>query len=885
MRYNFDLSETETQQQEQQQRALTPSTPSKEEVEWVPLHDHPVFGGAAAHSAATSRTHSNLLAWDGASRLYFWDSDKQCLHRLSVRLGDPEPASVIAASPSKVLQPDVQMKFVVNKISINRNGSALLLTGSDGLCIMHLYGRTSAKDNTIICRTVTIASQIYFDNNNFIRTLQVSWHPYSDTHLGILSSDSVLRLFDLSSGLEQPEQEYYLQPVEPGQCRNAASICPVSFSFGGDHLWDRFSVSPVISHDVALLILDTLLVILTYDYSDGSIYILCPVVPFGSVYRGESIGEMYSDAHVFGLKSSNSRAVSNSSLAISWLEATFPEIAHQTMEGGNLSALKAHPYAPFDASLSLQISHAATGSAEAISVGASGRTGDGPKDDGGCPPPCTSGSSPGEISMPTASERVGPLPQVCHDEEEKDSEVRGTACEGRAVGFLYNSISKDSVLVTAWSSGQLQIDALADEIQPVWNVGSPPRLCVDSHDRLLGLAMICESNPCELSFVKLDQPLDHTVWLGHPPPLLRMAVVDLALPRNTDSGSLLSMFADPLIPERIYCLHGGGIDSIVLHFLPFTSQTSGKDETMRAPSVYPVLNTCQGETCSPSPLCAFVALSDSFGYSWIVGVTSSRECIVLEMKSWNMLLPLQVDLVKKAIGLEEQLEMDTPDIISKELLTGPKVVLIPQASQNLRSITVDSIEGRSTLHQYFKLFHENYVEYAHKVYFELKHHGAHLKKIIDDQHARLREVQQKLLKVEDKQLSLEDRINRAVPVHQLLEERLQNLRNLPGPHKKPLSRAEREFKSELDRFTELDLDALHSSIEALNARLRRYTQSPQGNASNPTRQLSGRRRNQVSDAQISHLRSSIAKLSLINSENSKKVKLVESALRSRESSD
>lgn len=43
----------------------------------------------------------------------------------------------------------------------------------------------------------------------------------------------------------QPEQEYYLQPVEPGQSRNAASICPVDFSFGGDHLWDRFSVSSV----------------------------------------------------------------------------------------------------------------------------------------------------------------------------------------------------------------------------------------------------------------------------------------------------------------------------------------------------------------------------------------------------------------------------------------------------------------------------------------------------------------------------------------------------------------------------------------------------------------------------------------------------------------
>lgn len=53
------------------------------------------------------------------------------------------------------------------------------------------------------------------------------------------------RIFNLSSDLLQPEQEFYLQPVEPGRSRRAASICPADFSFGGDHLWDRFSVSLV----------------------------------------------------------------------------------------------------------------------------------------------------------------------------------------------------------------------------------------------------------------------------------------------------------------------------------------------------------------------------------------------------------------------------------------------------------------------------------------------------------------------------------------------------------------------------------------------------------------------------------------------------------------
>lgn len=288
---------------------------------------------------------------------------------------------------------------------------------------------------------------------------------------------------------------------------------------------------------------------------------------------------------------------------------------------------------------------------------------------------------------------------------------RSAECEGRAVSFLYNSVSKDSILVTAWSGGQLQIDALADEIQPVWSVGSPPRLRLDSHDEILGLAMICES----ISGSRQEK-LDHNAGLVNPPPLLRLAIVDLALPRRAENSYNIALVIDTLMPERIYALHDGGIDSIVLHFLPFTSQTNGKDDTMKTPSVHPVLNTCQSGCTSEPSLCGFVSLSDSFGYSWIVAVTHSQECVVLEMKTLNLLLPLSIDMEKNPIQSEGQSkERYIQPIISKELLSGPKEVIIPWASQSLRSVAADSIEGRSTLHQYFKLFHETYVEYAHKV--------------------------------------------------------------------------------------------------------------------------------------------------------------------------
>ncbi|KAL3523967.1 hypothetical protein ACH5RR_016801 [Cinchona calisaya] len=809
MRFNFDLPEPNDSGDSRQ--SLTPpstSTPKGEQLQWLPLQNHPLFssaGGGSPSPSPSSKTLTNLLAWDADSRLYFWDSQNHCLHRISIQFGEADATYILAASPSKVLEADVQLNYEVQKIAINKNGSAMLLSGLEGICVMYLYGRTSIKENTIICRTVKIGSGIYFDKRNLIRTLQVSWHPCSDTHLGILSSDSIFRIFNLSMSLQQPEQEYYLQPVEPGSSVRASSICPVDFSFGGNHLWDRFSVFIL--------------------FSDGSIYVLCPVIPFGSVYKWEALLEIYNDANTFRSKSTNSKAISNTNMAISWLEATFPELAQQA-EGGNLFALKARPYAFIDSSTLLQ----------------------------------------------------GPLCNLSHGEK---PQVLDAESEGRAVSFLYNLVGKDSILVIAWSGGQLQIDALADEIQPVWKSGSPPRLFVDSCDHILGVAMICESFSSVLSYLKPDISLDRAIWLGHPAPLLRLAIVDLALPGK--GGSYISMSVDPLIPARIYCLHNVGIDSIVLHFLPFTNQANGKEGTRRSPSVHPVISTCQGESSSPPSLCGFLALADSFGDSWIVGLTFSRECIVLEMETWNLLLsPLIVDTDKKPALEEEAKDTDIPTIISKQLLSGPKVVLLPPSSPNLRSVAADSIEGRSTLHQYFKLFHENYMEYAHKVYFELHHHAPQVKKIIDGQHSRLQKAQQKLLEVEVKQEKLEAHTTNAVQHHNDLELRLLKLRNLPGLHKKPLSKAERDFKSELDRFNGVELDALRSAIEALDARLKRLAHSSQANLLNQHSQMSGRRINYIPKGEISQLKSSLEKLSLLNTENTKKAKLIESALRSRD---
>lgn len=80
------------------------------------------------------------------------------------------------------------------------------------------------------------------------------------------------------------------------------------------------------------------------------------------------------------------------------------------------------------------------------------------------------------------------------------------------------------------------------------------------------------------------------------------------------------------------------------------------------------------------------------------------------------------------------------------------------------------------------------------------------------------------------------------------------------------------------------MEALHSAIEALSARLKRHVNSPQA----PSKQIGRRPARRVDRTQydeVATLKSALEKLSLLNTENSKKVKLLESALKNKEIDD
>jgi nuclear pore complex protein Nup88 len=61
----------------------------------------------------------------------------------------------------------------------------------------------------------------------------------------------------------------------------------------------------------------------------------------------------------------------------------------------------------------------------------------------------------------------------------------------------------------------------------------------------------------------------------------------------------------------------------------------------------------------------------------------------------------------------------------------------------------------------------------------------------------LQAVKQSLLSIEAKDQDINNRINRAFKVYDLLEKRIEGFKILPAANKKPLSQAEQEFKAQL----------------------------------------------------------------------------------------
>eukprot|EP00249_Psilotum_nudum_P014627 c24924_g1_i1 orf=961-2778(+) len=563
-----------------------------------------------------------------------------------------------------------------------------------------------------------------------------------------------------------------------------------------------------------------------------------------SLFSCSAIEELHKDSHQRALEPSlaGSKLLRNASLGAAWLEAVFPSLARHSSssighEEGSL-VLKAHAYVPVDASVLLQ----------------------------------------------------GPLPVVVGGDSSSGTSTSADH-SSRASMLLYNTIGKDSILAVSLRDGQMQLYALADELQPMWKEGSPPRLRVDNEGNLLSVGMLVEtlaykSVPNRIfvnSDIRKDRDLFdkiHGVWEVQPP-LLQLAVIDFALQVPVLEVAPLTLLADPVVPERLYCYHAAGLDAVVLQWLPFSDQSIDRASAGKPPVVYPILDIYQGGNALPSPLLGVAEVLDSFGELWLVSVTASCECAVIEMKVHKALLPLQLE------GSEVQEDNQSPEgasfeVMSKELLLGPKDIPLAKSLSSSRSFTLDSIEGRTFLHDQCEILHEKYIEYAHRVHVELTSHVVRLNNIVQEQHVRLNNSQKKLIEAFRQMGSLTDRIRESSERNKQLEMRIKKFSTLQCLRLRPLTAAEQEFKSQLDVIKLCDVDILHSTIDMLKERFERYLQLSQCQTKETSQHSSFQGKRIVPDMQLSRLKMALTQLTQIIEVATRQVRTLDEMVKKRE---
>jgi nuclear pore complex protein Nup88 len=68
---------------------------------------------------------------------------------------DGDDVAVEAAVPSEMLMPETDLGYKVTHLSLNTDGSSLLLAGSHNISILYVHERVSEDGDKVICRYIS----------------------------------------------------------------------------------------------------------------------------------------------------------------------------------------------------------------------------------------------------------------------------------------------------------------------------------------------------------------------------------------------------------------------------------------------------------------------------------------------------------------------------------------------------------------------------------------------------------------------------------------------------------------------------------------------------------------------------------------------------------
>lgn len=649
----------------------------------------------------------------------------------------------------EVLQPIPDVTDVTcEHFILNRSGTAGVIAGSSSrdpdtirILIVDLSDRRGPSGRDV---PVMDVDRQFFDMHPGLQILDVMWHPDSEHHIGILTSDSVIRIYNLNEPA-LAEQIFELKRGRIGLSVNDDvswdEPVPISFRFGQGEGWNRFSIFILMSN--------------------GDLRTLCPIAAFGVRYSSRFLKRLI--CKMPGMEE-----------RLGLLSKENAETINAIDESGD--AFREEEFMWLSKAFNLDSQDFSKPMLYSVPHGMGSKT-------------------------PLLSD---PLKIKSNEKEEED-----TSDTFSAASFLTWQIGASLTgVVLASSGGTIRVGVITSQVEPQWTT-SPPQYILRGSNIVAVRSQCCPSVSLSQKQVHNETSIVLIDEVSLPSGKRNASVPDLGT-EWARARRAISLSLDPSIDMTVVVIQQHYIHSITLPWIPIVkdyilateargfSPDASQPEELPDVLPFPFVEEIKHIDLKKSPIISFSVIGDKLSGAAIVTLQSNGTFDIKRLKcgkaSISRALEDEIDA-----GSVSTLEQTYDEKISEFInsIYGP-VLKGPSKTKTFKfnvSKPMESPENYRALIDSIQELRSTHIEFAHQVNHLVQERLAYLNDELHDQLDTMKKLNSMHLEVERGKEKIESRKEEVIWMSNNIDDRVKLLAELHWAIPRPLSKAEKDFKS------------------------------------------------------------------------------------------
>lgn len=650
----------------------------------------------------------------------------------------------------EVLQPIPDVTDVTcEHFILNRSGTAGVIAGSSSrdpdtirILIVDLSDRRGPSRRDV---PVMDVDRQFFDMHPGLQILDVMWHPDSEHHIGILTSDSVIRIYNLNEPA-LAEQIFELKRGRIGLSVNDDvswdEPVPISFRFGQGEGWNRFSIFILMSN--------------------GDLRTLCPIAAFGVRYSSRFLKRLI--CKMPGMEE-----------RLGLLSKENAETINAIDESGD--AFREEEFMWLSKAFNLDSQDFSKPMLYSVPHGMGSKT-------------------------PLLSD---PLKIKSNEKEEEED----TSDTFSAASFLTWQIGASLTgVVLASSGGTIRVGVITSQVEPQWTT-SPPQYILRGSNIVAVRSQCCPSVSLSQKQVHNETSIVLIDEVSLPSGKRNASVPDLGTEWARARGAI-SLSLDPSIDMTVVVIQQHYIHSITLPWIPIVkdyilateargfSPDASQPEELPDVLPFPFVEEIKHIDLKKSPIISFSVIGDKLSGAAIVTLQSNGTFDIKRLKcgkaSISRALEDEIDA-----GSVSTLEQTYDEKISEFInsIYGP-VLKGPSKTKTFKfnvSKPMESPENYRALIDSIQELRSTHIEFAHQVNHLVQERLAYLNDELHDQLDTMKKLNSMHLEVERGKEKIESRKEEVIWMSNNIDDRVKLLAELHWAIPRPLSKAEKDFKS------------------------------------------------------------------------------------------